>query len=64
MVEVGSSSLHPITTITTSPPHHLTNHGAQANAVPLPSPEGCGPVVVRFDGGHAKGKQYTEGGPP
>ena len=46
-----------------SPPCHLANHGAQANAVPLPSPEGCGPVVVRFDGGHTKGKQYTEGGP-
>ena len=36
--------LHPTTTITTSTPRHFANHGAQAHAVPLPSPEGCGPL--------------------
>jgi len=44
-----------------SPPRHLTNHRAQANVVPLPSPEGCGPIVFRFVGGHTKGQEYTEG---
>src|SRR5437899_2841886 len=59
MVDVGSSSLHP-TTITTSPPRH---HEGRAHAVPLPSPEGCGPAVVRLDGGITQGKEDTNGGP-
>ena len=59
MVDCWFILLHP-TTVTTSKPRHLADHGAQAHAVPLPSPEGCGPVVLRFK---AKGKEYTEGGP-
>ena len=61
MVDFGSSSLHPTTTITTSPLRHLANHGDHVRAVPLPSSEGCGPVKVALDGGK-RGEREEQGG--
>jgi len=55
MVDVGFI-LHPTTTTTSPPPPQLApNHGAHAHMVPLPSPEGCGPIAVTFNEGNRDG---------
>jgi len=56
---MGSSFLHPTPP---SPPQLAPNHGAHAHLVPLPSPEGCGPIAVTFNEGNRKGEGGTIGG--
>jgi len=61
MVDIGfilpSSHHHHLT----SPPQ-LAPNGAQAHLVPLPSPEGCGPIAVSLNGGKREGEGGTRGG--
>jgi len=59
--DFGFILLHP-TTITTSPPQLVLNHGGQADLVPLPSPEGCGPILILLNEGKRDGEEGTRGG--
>ena len=66
-VDVGSPSLHPTTTTSSSLPQLVANHGHQAHQVPLPSPEGCGPTSFSLNGriweGETRGGTQESGGP-